>query len=234
MDAERRASSPVAREATLEIEGDVIRCAGAWTVDAYRYGVIDLASGVRKEYSFTPAEWAGGPFDPPTILMYLPRSRRPALKGELAGRYVNPQNTTDDIAGVVTTTKETVIERFSQVTEYADDAMHTAMEFLNELREAVDEEDFDVPEIGIFFPAPISTGFNIGDPPVSPEVEIFLPEFPEAPILAAIGFVTGIQARLQYDLANGGTRDERGRGRADLEKGRGKRSSPGMRREDRL
>lgn len=34
MDAEHHASPPVAREATLEIEGDVMRCAGAWTVDA--------------------------------------------------------------------------------------------------------------------------------------------------------------------------------------------------------
>jgi hypothetical protein len=48
--------------------------AGVWDVDAYRYGVIDLPSGVRKEYSFTPAEWAGGPFDSPTIFMYLPKN----------------------------------------------------------------------------------------------------------------------------------------------------------------
>jgi phospholipid/cholesterol/gamma-HCH transport system permease protein len=34
VDAERRVSPPVAREATLEIEGDVMRLAGAWTVDA--------------------------------------------------------------------------------------------------------------------------------------------------------------------------------------------------------
>ncbi|HXK23365.1 MAG TPA: ABC transporter permease [Myxococcota bacterium] len=33
MDADRRVSPGVAREATLEIEGNVMRCAGAWTVD---------------------------------------------------------------------------------------------------------------------------------------------------------------------------------------------------------
>jgi hypothetical protein len=123
----------------------------------------------------------------------------------MAGQYVNPQNTTDDIATIVETAQETVIDRFSQVTEFADDAMKTAMQFLSELKDAADDLDFDIPEIGMFFPAPISVGFNIGDPPVSPEVEIYLPEFPEAPILAAIGLVTDIQARLQYDLTNGGT-----------------------------
>jgi len=34
VDADRRVSPLVAREATLEIQGDLMRCVGAWTVDA--------------------------------------------------------------------------------------------------------------------------------------------------------------------------------------------------------
>jgi len=121
------------------------------------------------------------------------------------GSIVNPQNTTSEVAGIVDVTKETVIDRFTQVTEAADGALQDAMAFLNQLQNAVEDLDFTVPSIGMFFPAPISPEFNIGDPPVAPEVELSLPAFPDSPVLQTITLLTGIQARLVSDLANGVT-----------------------------
>jgi len=121
------------------------------------------------------------------------------------GSIVNPQNTTSEISDIVDVTQETVIERFSQVTEAADGALADAMSFLNQLQSAVGDPDFTVPSIGMFFPAPISPEFNIGEPPVAPEVELFMPEFPDSPVLQTISLLTGIQARLVSDLANGVT-----------------------------
>ncbi len=111
-----------------------------------------------------------------------------------------------DIATVVETTKTTVEQRFAQVTEYADDAMNAAMEQLAKLEVAAEDYDFVVPTIGAFFPAPIAVGFNPGDSPTRPaDVEIYLPEFPDAPILAAVAFITDIADHLQTLLDNGGT-----------------------------
>ncbi len=110
---------------------------------------------------------------------------------------------TSDIQPIIDSATETVVERFAQASEYADDAMKAAMEELSKLEIAAEEFDFTVPSIGMFFPAPISFEFNPGDAPETPEVEIYLPPFPDAPILSAIALVTNIQARLQNDLATG-------------------------------
>ena len=123
----------------------------------------------------------------------------------MGGSIVNPQNTTEDIAGIVSTATDTVVERFSQAAELADDSMKTALQFLNDLKNAADSAGFFIPDIEPLFPAPISPYFNPGDPPVEPLVELFLPEFPIMPILQTISLVTGIQARLESDLASGGT-----------------------------
>ena len=123
----------------------------------------------------------------------------------MGGEIVNPQTTTTDIATIVDTAKDTVVKRFTQVTEFADDSMKTALAFLNELKDAADSAGFIIPNIEPLFPAPISPYFNPGDPPVEPSVELYLPEFPIMPILQTISLVTGIQARLESDLASGGT-----------------------------
>jgi len=121
------------------------------------------------------------------------------------GQYVNPQNTTSEVADIVDQTKETVVQRFEQVTQAADGALQDAMGFLNQLQNAAGGGGFFVPNIGSFFPPPISPKFNIGDPPVAPGIELYLPEFPDSPILQTITLLTNIQTRLVSDLANGVT-----------------------------
>ncbi len=122
----------------------------------------------------------------------------------MGGAFVNPQNNTTELATVIDTAQETVIERFAQVSQLADQAKDTALAFLNELRSAADDIDFDVPEIGIFFPAPISIEFDPGDPPTAPtDIEVYLPPFPDAPILSAVSLITDIQVYLENQLATG-------------------------------
>jgi hypothetical protein len=119
------------------------------------------------------------------------------------GQFANPEVTTDDVEEIMTVAENTVVARFDQVSAYADNAMKTAMEMLGELEKAAEDFDFTVPSIGGFFPAPISLNFNIGDPPVRPDINMALPQFPEAPILAAIGLMTNIESYLQAVLTNG-------------------------------
>ena len=121
------------------------------------------------------------------------------------GAYVNPQNTTEEVAGLVDVAKNTVMDRFSLVTAYADDATKSAMEQLTKLEIAAEEFDFQIPSIGWFFPAPISLKFDPGTPPVAPTVELPMPAFPDAPILQAITLTTGILAYLENVLATGAT-----------------------------
>ncbi len=109
-----------------------------------------------------------------------------------------------DIQPMVDSAQTTVTDRFGQAEAYADDAMKAAMQELMKLEIAAEEYDFTVPDIGIFFPAPIAYSFNPGDAPEEPEdTEIYLPVFPDAPILAAIALVTDIQAYLEDQLARG-------------------------------
>jgi hypothetical protein len=121
------------------------------------------------------------------------------------GAIVNPQNTTSEIADIVDATQETVLDRFTQVTEAASGALQDAMAFLNQLQNAAGGGGFFVPNIGSFFPPPISPSFNIGEPPVAPGIELYLPAFPDSPILQTITLLTSIQTRLVTDLANGAT-----------------------------
>jgi hypothetical protein len=109
------------------------------------------------------------------------------------------------VGALVETAKDTLVEKFDTSLEYADDALKEAMSFLQRLQEAAEDHDFVVPSIGMFFPAPISPSFNPGDPPAAPEVELPMPDFPSAPILQTVALLTGIQTKLESDLAAGGT-----------------------------
>jgi hypothetical protein len=121
------------------------------------------------------------------------------------GDVVNPQNTTTDIATIVDTAKDTLVEKFDTSLEYADNALKEAMAFLGRLESAASGFPFFIPDIESQFPAPKSYDFNPGDPPVAPAVDLPMPAFPSAPILGTVALLTGIQAKLEADLAAGGT-----------------------------
>ena len=121
------------------------------------------------------------------------------------GVVVTPVNDAPDIDTITTNTQNAVIQRFNDATEGANNALTTAEEFLNSLINASPETDFPMPFLNRMDIEPISYQFNPGEAPTEPETEIYLPEFPENPVLQTIALVAGIQARLQSDLANGVT-----------------------------
>ena len=121
------------------------------------------------------------------------------------GDVVNPQNTTAELADIVYTAEQTVIDRFSHAEELAGGFVDTAQGFLDSLLNASDISGFPMPFLALNTIPALSYEFNPGDAPTAPPTEIYLPDFPEGPILQTIALVAGIQTRLQSDLANGVT-----------------------------
>jgi len=121
------------------------------------------------------------------------------------GDVVNPQNTTAELADIVYTAEQTVIDRFSHAEELAGGFVDTAQGFLDSLLNASDISGFPMPILAPHTIPALSYEFNPGDAPTAPPTEIYLPDFPEGPILQTIALVAGIQTRLQSDLANGVT-----------------------------
>lgn len=124
----------------------------------------------------------------------------------MGGLIVNPQTQTEDVAGLIGETENAVLDRFNQATDLSEGMLATASEFLTQLSSAAGSLGPFNPIIPNIFPAPVSLNFNPGDLPDEPEsTELYLPNFPVEPVLQAIGLVTAIKARLEYDLANGVT-----------------------------
>lgn len=121
------------------------------------------------------------------------------------GEVVNPQNTTAELSEIIYTTESTVLERFKEAEEMAGGFVDTAEGFLDTILNASDVSDFPMPILANQAIPAIAYAFNPGEAPVAPSTEIYLPEFPVDPILQTISLVAGIQARLEYDLANGVT-----------------------------
>ena len=119
------------------------------------------------------------------------------------GQYVNPQNTTSEIASLIDESQSLVESRFEQAMQYADGVMNLASSFLNLLQSSIDSYDWNTEQIGAFFPNPAVYNYNIGDAPEAPEVEIYLPEFPTEPVIQAITMLTNISNYLQNVLDSG-------------------------------
>jgi hypothetical protein len=121
------------------------------------------------------------------------------------GEIVHPETNTAEIDSIVSTTEQTVLDRFSQAEELAGGFVDTAQGFLDSLLNASDISGFPMPFLAPHTIPALSYEFNPGDAPTAPPTEIYLPDFPEGPILQTIALVAGIQTRLQSDLANGVT-----------------------------
>jgi hypothetical protein len=102
------------------------------------------------------------------------------------GQFVNPQNTTTDIAGIVDTARNTVTDKFTQALQYADGAMNEASAFLNALQSAAEGFGFTITSLSGLSIAPISYEFNPGEAPVPPDAHLDLPALPTTPILDVI------------------------------------------------
>jgi len=122
----------------------------------------------------------------------------------MAGFYVNPSTTSTEVESLISDSQALVTARFEEAMGYADGVMQDAAGFLSSLQSAA-SGIFIPASINPSFPAAISYKFNIGEAPVAPEAEIYLPAFPVYPTLNAIALVTAIQARLEENLANGAT-----------------------------
>jgi hypothetical protein len=120
-------------------------------------------------------------------------------------RVIQPATTTEDIDYIIDAANDKVEQRFEQAIEDGRDLLQSTMEIIGALGDSIGEASIVVADLGSQFPDPISIYFNPGDPPTAPEVELYMPEFPTAPILSVIEFLTGIQTKLEYDLAHGGT-----------------------------
>lgn len=120
-------------------------------------------------------------------------------------RVIQPSDTGEEVEAIVESAQDIIEQRFEQSVEDGRDLLQSVMEIINALSDAVGNESIIVADLGSQFPDPMSIYFNPGDPPTAPEVELYMPEFPTAPILSVIELLTGIQAKLEYDLAHGGT-----------------------------
>jgi len=121
-------------------------------------------------------------------------------------RIIVPQTTSEEIDTLVNAANDRVEARFADAIEEANTLRDVAQGFLGSLETAAGSFDPIVATLGdMDFPSPISPYFNPGDPPTAPEVELYMPEFPTAPILQTIAMLTEVQATLEYGLAHGGT-----------------------------
>ena len=120
-------------------------------------------------------------------------------------RVIVPATTGAEVDSIVESAQDVVEQRFEQAMEDGRDLLQTTMEIIGALGDSVGNESLVVANLGSQFPDPLSIYFNPGDPPTAPEVELYMPEFPTAPILSVIALLTGIQTKLEYDLAHGGT-----------------------------
>jgi len=121
------------------------------------------------------------------------------------GEVVQPQQNTAEITDIVSITESTVVERFQKAEEMADGFVDTAEGFLDSLLNTADISGFPMPFLAPHTIPALAYEFNPGDAPIAPPTEIYLPAFPEEPILQTIALVAGIQSRLQSDLAAGVT-----------------------------
>lgn len=120
-------------------------------------------------------------------------------------RVLIPETTSTEVGSIIADAQDVVGQRFDQAMEDGQTLLQMTMEIIGGLGDAVGNEALIVANLGSNFPDPISIYFNPGDPPTAPEVELYMPAFPTAPILSVIELLTGIQAKLEYDLAHGGT-----------------------------
>ena len=123
----------------------------------------------------------------------------------MTARIITPSDTIEAIDGMTSVAQDKVEQRFDQAIEDGQALLQATQEIVNSLGDSIGNESIVVADLGTQFPDPMSIYFNPGDPPTAPEVELYMPEFPTAPILSVIELLTGIQAKLEYDLAHGGT-----------------------------
>jgi len=120
-------------------------------------------------------------------------------------RIIVPSTTSEEVDAVIASAQDVVEQRFDQAIEDGKDLLATTMEIIGGLTDAVSGDMIAVADLGSQFPDPLSIYFDPGDPPTAPDVELYMPEFPTAPILSVIELLTGIQAKLEYDLEHGST-----------------------------
>lgn len=123
----------------------------------------------------------------------------------MAGQFVNPSSSLPEVQSIISDATQIVTDRFAEAMSYADGAYNDVASFLNALQSAADSYGGSMVFLNPIFPDPVSPFFNLGDAPVKPEVEIYLPEFPVYPVLRSLSLLTGIQTDLESRRAIGGT-----------------------------
>ena len=104
------------------------------------------------------------------------------------GAFVQPQNNATEISAIVDQSKQMVQEKFTQALAYGDSARAMAEAFLSTLAQAA-SEGISPAHAPILTINPLAYGFNPGEAPVKPVIDLVLPLLPAAPSFEDISII---------------------------------------------